>query len=213
MVPLDEDVMDIQCSDPFPTTFSVQSTPELSDVQIFPPLTTAASLSPLDEDVMENHPIPVKAPVQDPVCSAQIAPESIDVQIFPYKDIAASLSPLDEDVMDIHHEEEYPVSVQFAPESVEVEMFPPPLATAASLFPSDEDVMDVHAFEDCTLVSFVHTKGASVYPLAHVQVNDPSVSTQSALASQVSVPCAHSSRSDPDVKIYPCPAPETPSMS
>ena len=67
----------------------------VSKVQMFSPLTTAASLVPSLEDVMllQLFALPTE------VSSVQVAPESVEVQMFPPDTTAASLVPSLEEVM------------------------------------------------------------------------------------------------------------------
>jgi hypothetical protein len=109
-----------------------------SKVQMFPKLTTAASLVPSLDEVMPFHCFAI--PVE--VTSFQLAPESAEVQRFPLATTAASLVPSLEDVMSYQYCV-LPTEVslfQLAPELVEVQMFPLE-TTAASLVPYSEDVM------------------------------------------------------------------------
>ena len=74
-----------------------------SKVQMFPPLTTAASLVPSLEDAMLCH-CSILRPKE--VSSVQVAPESVEVKMFPpefwFKATAASLVPSLENAMLCH---------------------------------------------------------------------------------------------------------------
>ena len=74
---------------------SVQVAPEFVEVQMFPALTTAASLVPSLEDAMLCHHFVLPTEVS----SVQVAPELVEVQMFPSKTMAASLVPSLEDVI------------------------------------------------------------------------------------------------------------------
>jgi hypothetical protein len=53
--------------------------PESVEVQMFPLLTTAASLAPSLDEVMETQPLVLPTEV----FSVHVAPESVEVQMFP----------------------------------------------------------------------------------------------------------------------------------
>ena len=74
--------MDSQFLPPPVEVFSVHVAPESAEVQMFPPFasaTTAASLVPSLDEVMEVH--EYIEPVE--VSSVHVAPESVEVQMFP----------------------------------------------------------------------------------------------------------------------------------
>ena len=75
---------------------SVQATPESSDLQMFPFRTTAASLVPSLEEVIETQDCVALAQV----FSVQVSPESTDLQMFPPPTTAASLVPSLEEVIE-----------------------------------------------------------------------------------------------------------------
>ena len=58
---------------------SVHVAPESVEVQMFPLLTTAASLAPSLDEVMETQPLVLPTEV----FSVHVAPESVEVQMFP----------------------------------------------------------------------------------------------------------------------------------
>ena len=66
--------MAFQLREPEEFEFVVQLAPESVEVQMLPPLTTAASFVPSDDEVMETH-------LREPgaVCAVQLTPESIEV--------------------------------------------------------------------------------------------------------------------------------------
>ena len=72
--------MDFQCFALPMKVYSVHESPESVEVQMFPPQTTAASLVPSLDEVMELHCFPL--PVE--LFSVHVAPESVEVQIFPF---------------------------------------------------------------------------------------------------------------------------------
>ena len=94
-------------------------------LQMFPLFTTAASLVPSLDEVMEYQFLVLPTEVS----SVHVAPESVEVQMFPLIALfttAASLAPSLDEVMDpqllvLPTEVS---SVHVAPESVEVQMFP-----------------------------------------------------------------------------------------
>ena len=96
---------------------SVQEAPELLDVQMFPGLTTAASLVPSLDDTMliQSFTLPIE------VSSVHEAPELLDVQMFPARATAASLVPSLDDVMLNQVSLSFP-RTQLIPESDEVHM-------------------------------------------------------------------------------------------
>ena len=79
MVPSLDEVMEYQLFGLPVEVFSVHVAPESVEVQMFPPLTTVASLVPSLDEVIEVHhfPVPVKT------YSVHVAPESVEVQMFP----------------------------------------------------------------------------------------------------------------------------------
>ena len=129
-------------------------------VQMFPPPTTAASLVPSLDEVMDLQPF---VPPTE-VSSVHVVPESVEVQMFPPLATAASLVPSLDEVMDSQFLYPNPMkvfSVHVAPESVEVQMFPP-LTTAASLVPSLDEVMEYQFFALPVEVFSVHVAPESV---------------------------------------------------
>jgi len=93
---------------------------------MFPDCTTATSLVPSLDEVIEDQLFPL--PVD--VFSVHVAPESAEVQMFPPQTTAASLVPSFDEVIDCQFfvlPGEAVFSVHVAPESVEVQMFPFPL--------------------------------------------------------------------------------------
>ena len=86
---------------------------------MFPFRTTAASLVPSLDEVMEyqDFALPVG------VFSVHVAPESVEVQMFPPLTTAASLVPSLDEVMEYQYWP-FPPRVHVAPESVEVQMYP-----------------------------------------------------------------------------------------
>ena len=128
---------------------------------MFPPLTTAASLVPSLDEVMEYQffALPVE------VFSVHVAPESVEVQMFPPLTTAASLVPSLDEARAYQY---FPLpvevfSVHVAPESVEVQMFPF-RTTAASLVPSLDEVMEYQDFALPVGVFSVHVAPESVEP-------------------------------------------------
>ena len=53
-MPSDDEVMEYQSREPEEFEFVVQLTPESDEVQMLPPLKTAASFVPSDDEVMES---------------------------------------------------------------------------------------------------------------------------------------------------------------
>jgi hypothetical protein len=64
-------------------------------VQMLPSFTTAASFSPLADEVME-----IQLLEPELFLSTQLEPESMLVQTFPFLTTAATFSPLADEVMD-----------------------------------------------------------------------------------------------------------------
>ena len=86
---------------------------------MFPPPTTAASLVPSLDEVMDLQPF---VPPTE-VSSVHVVPESVEVQMFPPLTTAASLVPSLDEVMEYQYWP-FPPRVHVAPESVEVQMYP-----------------------------------------------------------------------------------------
>ena len=115
-------------------------TPESDEVYIWPTFTTAASLMPSAEEVIDRQFF-----TGDVVETIHVAPESIDVYILPVTPTtAASFVPSADEVI----EYQYLVlsrAIQSTPELLEVYIWPLYTA-AASLVPSEDDVIDLHTF-------------------------------------------------------------------
>jgi len=166
-------------------TGSVQALDE--KVQMLPPLMTAASFLPSDDEAIEIQLLPV--PVD--VSSVQVTPESVDVQMLPpvvaggFEEggaaTAASFVPSDDEAIDLQFLTD-PVdvfSVQVTPESFDVQMLPklaghPDETTAASFVPSDDIVID---FQYLTLGCIVFVLSVQVAPESvDIQMLPPRVS-------------------------------------
>jgi len=81
---------------PGEAVFSVHVAPESVEVQMFSALTTAASLVPSLDEVMEYHFLMLPTEVS----SVHVPPEFVEVQMLPFQTTAASLVPSLDEVME-----------------------------------------------------------------------------------------------------------------
>ena len=101
--PSADDAMDLKFRDVPTPVLSVQVAPESIEVQIWPKSTTAASLLPSSEEVIDLQDLIVDIPVVPPLRCTQLVPESAEVQISPPSTTAASLLPSAEAVTDAQY--------------------------------------------------------------------------------------------------------------
>ena len=116
-----------------------QFVPELTEVQIPPPLMTAANFVPSADDAMDCQFSP-GAPV-----NPQLVPASLEVQTpLPYVSLssaAARFIPFEDEAIEDQPALGALPCIQFVPELLELQM-PPPLMTAANFVPSDDEAME-----------------------------------------------------------------------